>query len=61
MILVFFKRSQGFGGEACLIDSPCRTGTDRVAKATSQSNCDVIINLQGDEIPLQPKAHRGVG
>ncbi len=45
---------EGFGGHACLIESPCRTGTDRIAKAASQIDCDVIVNLQGDEIPLHP-------
>ena len=45
---------EGFGGHACLIDSPCRTGTDRIAKAASQTDCDVAVNLQGDEIPLHP-------
>lgn len=46
---------EGFGGHACLIESPCRTGTDRIAKAASQIDCDVIVNLQGDEIPLHPE------
>ena len=46
---------EGFGGRACLIESPCRTGTDRIAKAASQFDCDVIVNLQGDEIPMHPE------
>ncbi len=45
---------EGFGGHACLIESPCRTGTDRIAKAASQIDCEVVVNLQGDEIPLHP-------
>ena len=43
-----------FGGHATFIDSPCRTGTDRVAKVASQLDCPVIMNLQADEIPLHP-------
>lgn len=45
---------EGFGGRACLVDTPCRTGTDRIAKVASQLDCQVVINLQGDEILLQP-------
>jgi 3-deoxy-manno-octulosonate cytidylyltransferase (CMP-KDO synthetase) len=45
---------QRFGGQACLIESPCRTGTDRIAKAASHIDCEVVVNLQGDEIPLHP-------
>ena len=45
---------EGFGGKACLVEGPCRTGTDRIAKAASHIDSEVIINLQGDEIPLHP-------
>lgn len=45
---------EAFGGRACLVDSPCRTGTDRIAKAAAETECDVAVNLQGDEIPLHP-------
>lgn len=45
---------ESFGGHACLIESPCRTGTDRIAKAASHIDCEVVVNLQGDEIPLHP-------
>lgn len=44
----------GFGGQASFVDSPCRTGTDRVAKVATQLDCQVIMNLQADEIPLHP-------
>ena len=43
-----------FGGQACLVETPCRTGSDRVAHAVSHLAYDVIINLQADEIPLAP-------
>jgi 3-deoxy-manno-octulosonate cytidylyltransferase (CMP-KDO synthetase) len=43
-----------FGGEACLVKEPCRTGTDRVAKVASQLTYDVIVNLQADEVLLHP-------
>ena len=43
-----------FGGNSCLVTEPCRTGTDRVAKVVSQLSSDVVLNLQSDEIPLDP-------
>jgi 3-deoxy-manno-octulosonate cytidylyltransferase (CMP-KDO synthetase) len=43
-----------FGGEVCLVTEPCRTGTDRVAKAASQLTHDVVVNLQADEVLLHP-------
>ena len=43
-----------FGGKACLVTEPCRTGTDRVAKIISQLSYDVVINLQADEVLLHP-------
>ena len=51
---------QNFGGLAVMTD-PSRTGTDRVAAAVqtldrqgSGQACHVVVNLQGDEIPLSP-------
>ena len=45
---------EAFDGQVMVIDSPCRTGTDRVAKAAANISCSVVVNLQADEIPLQP-------
>jgi 3-deoxy-manno-octulosonate cytidylyltransferase (CMP-KDO synthetase) len=44
----------GFGGEAILTGSDLRSGSDRVAAATLKVPADVYVNLQGDEIPLEP-------
>ena len=44
----------GFGGRAALIAGDYRTGTDRVAGAARKFGGDYFLNLQGDEIPLQP-------
>lgn len=49
-----FQTVKDFGGESCLITEPCRTGTDRVAKAISALTYDVVVNLQADEILLHP-------
>ncbi|OGW49132.1 MAG: 3-deoxy-D-manno-octulosonate cytidylyltransferase [Nitrospirae bacterium RBG_19FT_COMBO_58_9] len=44
----------GFGGRAALIGGDYRTGTDRVAGAARKFGGEYFLNLQGDEIPLQP-------
>lgn len=56
-----FKAVENFGGLAVMVPDPCRTGTDRVAAAIraralgeSGRACHVVVNLQGDEIPLSP-------
>ena len=43
-----------FGGHAAMIAGDYRTGTDRVAGAARMFGGDYFVNLQGDEIPLQP-------
>ncbi len=45
---------QHFGGHSTMIVEPCRTGTDRVARAIQDVPCDVVVNLQADEIPASP-------
>ncbi len=43
-----------FGGETWVSTAPFRTGTDRVAAAARELSGTVFVNLQGDEIPLDP-------
>jgi 3-deoxy-manno-octulosonate cytidylyltransferase (CMP-KDO synthetase) len=43
-----------FGGRAEMITGDYRTGTDRIAGAARMFGGDYFVNLQGDEIPLQP-------
>lgn len=45
---------EGFGGRVVLTTSDYRTGTDRVAGVSRKFAGDYFLNLQGDEIPLQP-------
>ena len=47
-----------FGGKIMIIDDPCRTGTDRIAKAAQQVDSSIIVNLQADEIPLHAQLLR---
>ena len=43
-----------FGGRSTMVTKPCRTGTDRVAEAVREFPCEIVVNLQADEIPLSP-------
>ena len=46
-----------FGGEAVLTDPAHTSGTDRIAEASSAvPECDLIVNLQGDEPEMNPAA-----
>ncbi len=47
---------QGFGGHAVLTSSDHVSGTDRIAEAAKDLDCDIVINVQGDE-PLIPSAN----
>ena len=38
-----------FGGKAVMTSEGHRTGTDRVAEAAKGIECDIVINIQGDE------------
>ena len=43
-----------FGGKAVLTSSNPKTGTDRLAEAVEKLEGEIFVNLQGDEILLQP-------
>jgi 3-deoxy-manno-octulosonate cytidylyltransferase (CMP-KDO synthetase) len=45
---------EGFGGRVVMVAGDYRTGTDRVAGVARMFEGDYFLNLQGDEIPLQP-------
>ena len=49
------KCVQGFHGEVVLTESSARTGTDRVAEVASRIPAEVIVNIQGDEVLLDPR------
>jgi len=44
----------GFGGEAIITGNALRSGSDRVAAVACAMPADVYVNLQGDEMPLNP-------
>jgi 3-deoxy-manno-octulosonate cytidylyltransferase (CMP-KDO synthetase) len=43
-----------FGGRVVMVTGDYRTGTDRVAAVARRFAGDVFVDLQGDEIPLNP-------
>ncbi len=45
-----------FGGEVRLTRPTHATGTDRIAEVAAALDCDLIVNLQGDEPLIEPAA-----
>jgi 3-deoxy-manno-octulosonate cytidylyltransferase (CMP-KDO synthetase) len=45
-----------FGGRACMTKLDHETGTDRLAEVAATLDCEVIVNVQGDEPLLDPRA-----
>ncbi len=43
-----------FGANVIMTSSTCLTGTDRLAEASKRIDCDVVINVQGDEPVINP-------
>ena len=46
----------GFGGHVRLTRADHPTGTDRLAEVAAALDCDVVVNVQGDEPLLDPRA-----
>lgn len=45
-----------FGGQVRLTRADHQTGTDRLAEVAATLACDVVVNVQGDEPLLDPRA-----
>ena len=45
-----------FGGNVKLTKVAHRTGTDRLAEVAASLDCDVVVNVQGDEPLIDPRA-----
>jgi 3-deoxy-manno-octulosonate cytidylyltransferase (CMP-KDO synthetase) len=44
-----------FGGEVRLTAGEHRTGTDRIAEVARDLDCDIVVNVQGDEPLISPR------
>ena len=44
-----------FGGQAVMTSQEHSSGTDRIAEVANNVNCDVVVNLQGDEPLILPE------
>ena len=45
---------RSFGGEAVMTRTDHVSGTDRAAEVAASLDCDVVVNIQGDEPELEP-------
>jgi 3-deoxy-manno-octulosonate cytidylyltransferase (CMP-KDO synthetase) len=50
------KAVERVGGRAVMTSPGHPSGTDRVAEAAAQIDCDVVVNIQGDEPFIAPQA-----
>jgi 3-deoxy-manno-octulosonate cytidylyltransferase (CMP-KDO synthetase) len=51
-----FNEVVSFGGEAMMTKRSHRSGTDRVAEVARKKKADLVVNVQGDEPLLEPRA-----
>jgi 3-deoxy-manno-octulosonate cytidylyltransferase (CMP-KDO synthetase) len=49
-----FDAVAGFGGRAVMTSIEHASGTDRVAEAAKDIDCDIVVNVQGDEPFIKP-------
>ena len=50
-----FNIAKGFGASVVMTDPGHPSGSDRIAEAVQNIDCDVIVNIQGDEPFIDPK------
>lgn len=46
---------KSFGGEAMMTSPRHSTGTDRIAEVAKSLDCDIVVNVQGDEPLIRPE------
>jgi 3-deoxy-manno-octulosonate cytidylyltransferase (CMP-KDO synthetase) len=49
-------RVNGFGGHVRLTKATHETGTDRLAEVAATLDCDIVVNVQGDEPLIDPRS-----
>lgn len=50
------KTVESFGGLAEMTPKECQSGTDRIAYLAKNLDCDVVLNIQGDEPLIESEA-----
>jgi len=50
-----FDVVQSAGYKAAMTSENCASGTDRIAEFMQQSDADIFVNIQGDEVTLNPE------
>jgi len=51
---------EGSGAQVCMTDSEHASGTERLAEAVADMDCELVINVQGDEPLIDSAAIRAV-
>lgn len=46
---------ESHGGNVIMTGSHHRTGSDRLAEACARTDCDIVVNIQGDEALVEPE------
>ena len=49
-----YKVVEEYGGKAIMTSDKHATGTDRIAEAVENIECDIVVNIQGDEALVRP-------
>lgn len=52
---LIFDKVQAFGGKAVMTAETHSSGTDRIAEVAAKLDCDIIVNVQGDEPFIKPE------
>lgn len=47
---------KGFGGKAVMTSAKHASGSDRIAEVARKTNVGIVVNIQGDEPLIEPKA-----
>jgi 3-deoxy-manno-octulosonate cytidylyltransferase (CMP-KDO synthetase) len=50
-----FRAVERFGGTACMTSASHVSGTDRLAEVAAGLDCDIVVNVQGDEPLIEPQ------
>ncbi|MBT6225211.1 MAG: 3-deoxy-manno-octulosonate cytidylyltransferase [Candidatus Scalindua sp.] len=49
------KAAESYGIKVIMTSSQHQTGSDRIAEACSNIDCEIVVNIQGDELLLKPE------